>query len=485
MTDKTKHFYEFGKFRLDAENPSLWRDSKLVSISPKALETLILLVEKNGEIVSRDELLENVWKDTFVEEGNINYTISLLRKTLENKDLIQTIPRRGYRFVADVKKLSQNGNGFISVEALPPAFQKYKFRWVLTSIFIASLLLLASFALGLRGDKTVNASGNSQSNNPEATQAYARGRMILATREVENREEKAIVEFQRAITFDPTFAAAHAGLAEVYSTIAVKLSAPNSRENFTKAKAAAERALALDENLAEGYLIRGWLKRQADWDWKGAEEDLRRAIELNPKIAIAHQRLAHLLSQLGRHDEALAEIKLAYQLDPISDFVLGSHAPILEARRDYAEGLKETGQFLRENKENNAAARAHATFLYHTGDFAAVIKLGEESLERSSSKNPFAWYSLLAAAYEKTGNFEKSDEAMQKLEALAQNDTRSLYSLAMNYAELGRADEAILALNKCFELHEERMVWMGVEPRFANLQNDLRFRALLEKMNLN
>lgn len=94
MSDKIKHFYEFADFRLNAGNPSLWREDKLVSISPKALETLILLVEKKGEIVSRDELLEKVWKETFVEEGNINYTISLLRKTLENKDLIQLLQNR-------------------------------------------------------------------------------------------------------------------------------------------------------------------------------------------------------------------------------------------------------------------------------------------------------------------------------------------------------------------------------------------------------
>ncbi len=479
MTEKSRHFYEFEKFRLDAENPSLWRDGKLVPIPPKALEALILLVEKNGEIVSRDELLDNVWKDTFVEEGNINYTISLLRKTLDSKDLIQTIPRRGYRFVADVK----NGNGYARAEIVP--LQKSKFRWVFVSISVASLILLTSFAVFLRDEKSFGSPGNLQSNNPEATQAYNRGKMIMATREVENREEKAIVEFQRSINFDPTYAAAYAGLAEVYSTVAVKLSAPNSRDNFAKAKTAAQKALTLDENLAEGYLIRGWLRRQADWDWKGAEADMRRAIEINPKLASAHQRLSHLLASLARHDEALAEIKIAYKLDPISDFVLVSHAPILEARRDYAEGLKETEQFLKENKENNAAARAYATFLYHTGDFDAVIKLGEESLARSSAKNPFAWYSLLAAAYDKTGNFEKSAEQLQKLEALAQNDTRSLYSLAMNYAELGRADEAILALNKCFEQHEERMVWLKVEPRFANLQNDPRFRELLQKMNLN
>ena len=84
MSDKIKHFYEFEDFRLDANNPSLWRGDGLISMSPKALETLILLVKKKGEIVSREELIETVWKDTFVEEGNINYTISLLRKIFEN-----------------------------------------------------------------------------------------------------------------------------------------------------------------------------------------------------------------------------------------------------------------------------------------------------------------------------------------------------------------------------------------------------------------
>lgn len=103
MPDKPKHFYEFEEFRLDTGNPSLWRGGKLVSIAPKVLETLILLVEKRGEIVSRDDLMDTVWQDTFVEEGNINYTISLLRKTLGNKEIIQTVARRGYRFTALVR----------------------------------------------------------------------------------------------------------------------------------------------------------------------------------------------------------------------------------------------------------------------------------------------------------------------------------------------------------------------------------------------
>ncbi|MDQ4120057.1 MAG: winged helix-turn-helix domain-containing protein [Acidobacteriota bacterium] len=110
MSSKNGQFYEFGGFRLNAEHPSLWFNDKLVQLPPKALELLILLVERRGEIVSREELLETVWRETFVEESNINYTVSLLRKTLSERDkaaFIQTVPKRGYRFVAPVRSIKK------------------------------------------------------------------------------------------------------------------------------------------------------------------------------------------------------------------------------------------------------------------------------------------------------------------------------------------------------------------------------------------
>jgi DNA-binding winged helix-turn-helix (wHTH) protein len=90
MSHKIKHFYEFGEFRLDAETPSLWREGELVHIFPKALEVLVLLVSKHGDIVSREELLKTVWRDAFVEESNITYTVSRLRKTLDENGKAET-----------------------------------------------------------------------------------------------------------------------------------------------------------------------------------------------------------------------------------------------------------------------------------------------------------------------------------------------------------------------------------------------------------
>lgn len=113
-----RQYYEFDHFRFDPEKRSLWRNGELVPVFPKSLEVLALLVAKHGEIVTREELLETIWQDTYVEESNITYTVSQLRKALGtggNGNYIQTVPKRGYRFVAEVREVSENGNNGLSV----------------------------------------------------------------------------------------------------------------------------------------------------------------------------------------------------------------------------------------------------------------------------------------------------------------------------------------------------------------------------------
>lgn len=485
MSANTEIFYEFEDFRLRPEDPSLWQGDELVSISPKALEILTLLVRKKGEIVSREELIETVWRDTFVEEGNINYTISLLRKIFENKHLIKTIPRHGYRLTAEVREICEDGKtpALIPVSQSEPGIKQRSFRWVFAPVSVVLILTLASFAYLSKSEITEKAPVNPPPQTSEAMQSYLRGKMILDKRSVENREEKAIDEFQRAVSLDPTLAIAYAGLAEGFATSAVKIPYPKSRDVTAKARVAADKALALEPNLAEGYLVRGWLKRNADWDWTGAENDLRHAIELSPKSAIAHQRLAQTLSVLGKFDEALIESQIAYNLDPISEIVTAARFPILEAMGQYDEALKESEDFLRENKASSPAARAVATFLYHKQSFSEVITISENTLAKDPTKITFAWLSLLAGAYHKTGEFEKSEQALRQLETLSINDSKALYSLAMNYAETGRHDEAIATLEKCFEEHEERLVWIRNEPRFASLRDKPQFQNILKKMN--
>ena len=638
MHRKTRGTYEFEGYRLDAEPAGLWRDGQLISLPPKVLEMLILLVAKQGEIVTREELLDAVWPDTHVEEGNIKYTVSLLRKAL-GKELVQTIPRRGYRFVARVSTTPANGaraaassvgvmmpaetakdanaspvgrpaivksvsrrlfvltvlavlltaaglgiwwkswknslpatgNGIKSVAVLPLRNLSEDEATKAVSLGLTSSLIsrlgslnrfivrpldavesyaknggdAIKFAQKLKVDSVLEGTiqtvdqrikvnvrlldvrnggqmwsatfvetendvfklqdklaaqvanslvtrmtqqeqsllATKSADNPDAYRAYARGRAIL-DRKNPDLFEKAIDEFQRSLALDPAYALAYAGLADAFLAKTNLLSNEEAGEAFQKAERYAQKALELGEESGEVYTALGRVKRIHYWDWEGAERDFRRAIQINPNQAEAHRYLAQMLSFLGRHDEAIIEINHAIEINPISPAITMAQFSILESRGEYEKALKRAEDFFRLEKENTLAKRAVATFSFHLGDHARVIGIGEH-LSTQDDRQKFAFLSLLSSSYQKTHQTEKADETLRQLEQLAQSDTKALYSLAVNYAELGRADDAVWALQKCFEQREERIVWINVEPRLVGVRNDARVQDLVRKMHLN
>ena len=111
MSRRVRHLYEFGPFRLDPEKPCLWRNGEPVALTPKAVETLLVLIRQNGKLVARKDLMDAIWPNTFVEDGNLNFNVSMLRKALgtdeAGEQYIQTIPRHGYRFSADVREVNE------------------------------------------------------------------------------------------------------------------------------------------------------------------------------------------------------------------------------------------------------------------------------------------------------------------------------------------------------------------------------------------
>jgi DNA-binding winged helix-turn-helix (wHTH) protein/TolB-like protein/Tfp pilus assembly protein PilF len=635
LPEKIGHFYEFGGFRLDAENHGLWLDDKLVAIAPKSLELLILLVYRRGNIVSREELLETIWRDTFVEEANINYTVSQLRKVLgencpDKAPFVQTVPKQGYRFAAEVREVFETdqkaeNSAELPDNILPPPAQKSQIRWHFIAIILLGVLLLTSFAAwwnfadrrGLsnvavngRNIRTVavlplktltegepgkelalgltdtlisrlgslnrfavrpltsvkayaesnkdplkfgetlkvdavlegtlqQAAGRLRVNarlwdardgaqlwqdsfdaaetdffdlqdklatrvtqslvsnllekdrelltrrdtgSTEAFRAYTRGRAIMDSKNADSAE-KALDEFNKAATLDPAFALSYVGIADAFSRLGFAASGKQADEFFAKAKSAANKALALDPDSTEACAALGSIARIRDWDWAVAEKNFKRAIELNPNYAKAHVWYALLLSQRARNDEALTEIKRAMQIDPLSQDVKSGYLTILEGRGEYAEALTQALENQKLNKEYRRGLRGVATFSFHLGDYARVIEIGERELTEKDSQK-FAWLSLLTAAYHRTGQAEKRDEKLKQNEELAQTDSKALYGLAENYAELGRFNEAIAVLEKCFELREERLMWLKVEPRFAALRNDPRFQEMLRRINL-
>lgn len=631
MSGRNGQFFEFDRFRLNAANPGLWRGDELIALPPKALELLILLVGRHGEIVSREEVLEAVWRDTFVEEANINYTVSLLRKTLDSNDkarFIQTVPKRGYRFVADVREVRENGDAeFYNPTEPAPNPPKARVRWHFIGIILLGIFFLTSFAMWWRmTDQTIPVTHRNiktvailpfksldekeqnralslgltdslisrfgslnrftvrpldavekyaqtekdalkfgeelkvdavlagtfqavdnrlrvsvrlldvrdgaqiwhgsfdeteadifilqdklsaqvantllasltrqderilrrrHTENTEAFRAYARGREIHDKRKA-GWFEKAVAEYQKAIELDPAFSLAYTGFADVFVSRGNLLSDAESLEYYKKAKFYAEKAIELDAESAESHTSLGGIKLSYEWNWLEAEKHFTRSLELNPNYIKTYQRYAQLLSILGRHDEALAAIKKASEINPLSQAILMMHFPILESRGDMDEALKLAEEFYLFDQRNEFAGIAYGTFLFHKGNYARVIELGEENLakEKNSVKGDslkHKWLSLLITSYEKNGQPDKAARHLKRLEELARDDSKALYSLAMNYAELGRREETISALQKCFERHEERMMWVKNEPRLAHLRDDSRFQEILRAMNL-
>jgi len=319
--------------------------------------------------------------------------------------------------------------------------------------------------------------------NVEAYRAYVRGRAILDRKNIDLLE-KAIDEFQRSVMLDPAYALAYAGLADAFLARTNLLSTEESAESFKKAEKYAQKSLELGEESAEVYTALGRIKRIHYWDWAGAEKDFRRAIQLNPNQAEAHRYLAQMLSFLGRQDEAIIEINHAIEINPISSAITTAQFSILESRGEYTIALKRADDLLRLEKANPWAKRAVATFSFLLGDYARVIEIGEH-LVPEDERQKFAFLSLLSSSYQKTHQTEKADETLRQLEQLAQSDTKALYSLAVNYAELGRTDDSVWALQKCYEQHEERIVWLKVEPRLTKIRPDSRVQDLLARLRLN
>lgn len=617
MPDQSDNPDVFGDFRLDRDDRSLWKNGEPVNLPPKAIELLILLVERKGQIVSREDIISTIWADTFVEDGNINVTISLLRKTLGGKEFIQTIPRRGYRFSFDTKdrpvgsdfvppltKRSQPRKSILyavaaCILAISFGIAAFYFRqpknsplpYTLNIQSIAVLPLKSltdteadnaiamgftdslisklgglrrfavrplsaverftrgkkdplEFGADLKCDAIVvgtyqnidgrlrlnlrmmgvsdggqlwsssfdepNADifglqdrvalevagslvqdlsssdemtlGKRYTENREAYLAYLRGRSIF-DRRVENGFQRTLDEYNRALALDPAFALAYSGLADLFTRHGNGAEGTEAKEDFRKAKTYATKAIELAPDLSEAHASMGRLKRVHEWDWSGAERSFKKAIELNPNNSIAIAWYAQMLAFLGRHDEALAMIDRAIAVDPITPSVSDIKLPILEASEKFEDGLKLAEQRFEFDRENMSSKRAFATFCYHVGQYEKTVTIAEEVMKNPRARD-FVWLSLLAAAHSKLNRPEVSDEFLNQLEALSKTDSKALYSLAVNYAELGRNDDAIAALETSFEKREERLVWMNVEPRLQSLRGDIRFQTIVERIGL-
>lgn len=315
--------------------------------------------------------------------------------------------------------------------------------------------------------------------NAEAYQLYLKGRFYWNKRTPPDFQ-KAIGFFQQAIDQDPNYALAYTGLADTYALLTA-YTAEQSDVVMPKAKEAALKALELDSRLAEAHASLGQIAAYYDYDFAAAEREYRRALELNPNYATAHQWLAEHLSTMKRFDEAFAEIKRALELDPLSLIINRIYADILVDARRYDEAI---AQF---QKTVELDPRFPTTYFFLGRAYEAKGMYGEavRAYDKSAVLSGFPPDQLakMNDAYVKSG----WKAYVQAVLNYAVNDRRTktpAFVMAGYYTRLGQKEEAIAWLEKAYEQRDFRMTMLSVDFGFDTLRSDPRFQELVRKIGL-
>ena len=597
MSQQPKFVYEFGPFCLDTEERVLLHDGKLVPLKPKVYETLLALVRNSKHVIEKEKLMQEVWPNTFVEENNLTGNIFALRKAFNHYNFIETVPRRGYRFVADVRQvqiedISLQGQEtktfthvvikevvgtqteqinslavlpFVNASADPNA--EYLSDGITESIInnlsqLRQLKVMSSSSvfrykgrtddaqeigreLGVRavllgrvlqlGDKLIirtelvdaidgsqlwgtrygkatsdileiqeeiareisetlrlRLSGEEQklltrryTENIEAYHTYLRGRYYWNKRTSADLQ-RALGYFWQAVDEEPAYALAYAGIADCYNWLGYIFGRMPPQEAMPKARAAAFKALEIDDHLAEAYASLAFVKCVFEWQWKEAGDYFKKAIELNPRYApVRHVYGVYLATVWRQFDQALAEVNKGLELDPLSlpiNHMVG-HLLLLARRPDEA-----IAQFRKTLEIDPRYTLAHSNMGYAF----EYKQMYPEAVEEFLQGNPFGDTSaenqaVLERAFRVSGwegyLRKQLDLSLERWEG----DGRwhgYAYSIARNYARLGDRNNAFLWLEEAYIAHSGMLIWTPIELHFDNLRSDPRYIDLQRRLNL-
>jgi TolB-like protein/DNA-binding winged helix-turn-helix (wHTH) protein/Flp pilus assembly protein TadD len=623
----------FKAFRLDTTNHLLWRNGDRAPIAPKGFDVLAYLVERAGQVVTQDEILEALWPETYVNPEVLRKYILEIRKALGDRpdkpEFIETLPKRGYRFIAPVmdesaaeppelatahateEQATEEKPAFVTAPERESSSRKYR-PWKLAIMAVVAAVGLGGYfrpgrngpnapalhnmsiavlpfsdmssakaqeyfsdglaeqlindlakipglkvvgrssafqfkgknedlrivgrVLGVANilegsvrkegsrvritvsltkvddgfqlwtetyDREINhifaaqdeiaravtealqvkllspnspeSSPGSRSANPEAYQAYLQGQYFIARGQDKRDLDTALSFADQAIKLDANCASAWAQRSGVLRTMA-NVALIENREGFRRARESAERAIALDPNLAAGYLAMAMLQINHDWDWERAEVSLKRAGMLEPGSADVLGDRAYLARTLGRVDEAIELYKQAIALDPLrGNFHLAlGYELYFVGRYEEAQAALQRAQELNPQLSSLHLTRGQILFS-EAHQQEALVEMENEAGD---------WEKLTgeALAYFALGRREESDGALKKLIAGHQNDCA--YQIAEVYAYRGETDKAFEWLDRAYRQRDPGTPELKTNPLMRSLRPDPRYAQLLKKMRL-
>jgi len=625
---------KFGVFEADLRTGELTKHGKRLSLQEQPFRLLALLLEKPGELVTRDELRGRLWPQTIVDfDHGLNKAISKIREALgdsaENPRFIETVARRGYRFLAEVAVVHDEqaatvagdlavhgdpgllrlidagtsprrpfralawrlfGFGLLLVLAISLSWNLYPWRHSQPTIRSLAVLPLENlsgdasqdyFADGMtdelitdlgqisalrvisrtsvmtykgvrkpltqiagelnvdavvegsilrsgervritaqliqlpadkhlwaqsyEGDirdvltlqnkvaraiaEQIRATLNRQEQaaledakvvNPEAYQAYLKGRYFLNKRTGDGLR-RAIEYFNSAIETDPTYAEAYSGLADAYALSGDwKYGVISPQDAFPKTRAAATKALTLDDSLGEAHASLAFALDLYGWDWEAAETEYKQAIKLKPSYATAHQWYSWHLFMMGRNSEGMLELRKAESLDPLSLIIGADLADALCVAHLYDEAVQQSKKTLEMDPNFAVGHYELGQALVQKYMYDEAIAEFQRAIELSEHSGAFD--SNLAHVYAVSGRKEEATKIVKDLEARDDQNPSIGADIALIYVGLGDHDQAMIWLNKAYEARFKASILL--RPAFDPLRSDARFKDLRRRIGL-
>ena len=314
-----------------------------------------------------------------------------------------------------------------------------------------------------------------------AFQEYLIGKHFLNQRTSESIQTS-LQHFEKSIKQDSEFALPYVNLAYAYTLIGVAGYGSIPRDtSVTKAKTAIMKALAINETSAEAHAALGYIKFRIDWDWKGAEKEFKRAIELNPGYATAHEWYALFLAIHERLDESLREMLKAYELDPLSSSVNNGIARIYHFRGEPDKALMQIKKTLALDSNYAEAYFTEGITFFKTEEYKKAIPPLQKAINLSGRRP--VMLGILGSAYVKTGNPEETQKILTELESAPVSNDK-LYAISFIKSYMGRTEEALDIMEKLLADKYGILIYMKVEKYMVPENNNPRYKKMLAKMDL-
>ena len=325
------------------------------------------------------------------------------------------------------------------------------------------------------GAEAARALSKKPTENPEAHRLYLLGRYEFA-KYTQTGWNNAIRYYEEALRIDPGFALAYCGLADNYAYMGSVVMP--EKEAIAKEKEFAQKALALDPELAEAHMSFA-LTLVADYDWRNGLKEFDRALELNPNLAFAYELQAWTVNGLGRFDEAIAKTRKAVELDPLNPFFQMSLSFFQYWARQYDDAIAQARKTLAMDPNSAISHVLLGLSFLKKGDTAGAIA----ELQKSKAPDPGAWYQgFLGYAYAISGDRAKAEQSLRELEEVAKRQYVSPPAFARIYLGLGQKEKCLDWLEKAYGQQDSACWYLKIDQIYDSVRNEPRFQALVEKI---